>query len=146
MILKRRIRRAFVLVAMEHNEGICLLPSSDAIFLIVGVKVNHPAVPRAIGAMLPSMHRSANKKAEGLMPLRQMKEKQFLSRLMIERVGLSFLRYKPGEGASYVHRHKVQEEVFIALERSTILDGKRIFMPEGTIIRAAPEKALASTM
>jgi uncharacterized cupin superfamily protein len=80
------------------------------------------------------------------MPLRQMKEKQFLSRPMMERVGLSFLRYKPGEGASYVHRHKVQEEVFIALERSTILDGKRIFMPEGTIIRAAPEKALASTM
>ena len=50
------------------------------------------------------------------------------------------MRYKPGEGATYVHRRKVQEEVFIALKGtgSLILDGKRIPMPEGTCIRVAP--------
>jgi uncharacterized cupin superfamily protein len=45
------------------------------------------------------------------------KEKEFLSRPMgCKGVGFSFVRYKPGEGATYVHRHKVQEEVFITLK------------------------------
>ncbi len=55
-------------------------------------------------------------------------------------IGFSFVRCKPGEGATYVHRHKVQEEVFIALkgDGTIILDGKRIKMPEGTIVRVGP--------
>ena len=31
-------------------------------------------------------------------------------------IGFSLVRCKPGEGATYGHRHKVQEEVFIALK------------------------------
>jgi len=76
------------------------------------------------------------------MPVAKVKDKEFLSRRMGCRgVGFSFVRYKPGEGATYVHRHKVQEEVFITLEGtgSLILDGKRISMPEGTCIRVAPK-------
>jgi len=76
------------------------------------------------------------------MPLGRVKEKEFLSRPMgCKGVGLSFVRYKPGEGATYVHRHRVQEEVFITLRGngSIILDGKRIAMPEGTVIRVAPK-------
>jgi hypothetical protein len=76
------------------------------------------------------------------LPLSKVKEKEFLSRPMgCKGVGFSFVRYKPGEGATYVHRHKVQEEVFIALKGtgSIILDGKRISMPEGTIVRVGPK-------
>jgi len=76
-----------------------------------------------------------------VLPFNQVKEKEFLSRPMgCKGVGFSFVRYKPGEGATYVHRHKVQEEVFITLKGtgSIILDGKRISMPEGTIVRVAP--------
>lgn len=72
------------------------------------------------------------------LPLSKVKEKEFLSRpIGCTAVGFSFVRYKPGEGATYVHRHKVQEEVFITLKGtgSIILDGKRISMPEGTIVR-----------
>jgi uncharacterized cupin superfamily protein len=72
------------------------------------------------------------------MPLSKVKEKEFLSRPMgCKGIGFSFVRCKPGEGATYVHRHKVQEEVFIALkgDGTIILDGKRIKMPEGTIVR-----------
>ena len=75
------------------------------------------------------------------MPLSKVKEKEFLSRPMgCKGIGFSFVRCKPGEGATYVHRHKVQEEVFIALkgDGTIILDGKRIKMPEGTIIRVGP--------
>jgi uncharacterized cupin superfamily protein len=75
------------------------------------------------------------------MPVSQVKEKEFLSRPMgCKAVGFSFVRYKPGEGATYVHRHKVQEEVFVTLQGtgSIILDGKRIAMPEGTVIRVVP--------
>jgi uncharacterized cupin superfamily protein len=76
------------------------------------------------------------------MPLSRVKEKEFLSRPMgCKGVGFSFVRYKPGEGATYVHRHRVQEEVFVTLKGngSIILDGKRIAMPEGTVIRVAPK-------
>jgi hypothetical protein len=76
------------------------------------------------------------------LPLSKVKQKEFLSRSMgCQGVGFSFVRYKPGEGATYVHRHKVQEEVFIALQGtgSIILDGKRISMPEGTIVRVGPK-------
>jgi quercetin dioxygenase-like cupin family protein len=40
-----------------------------------------------------------------------------------------------------VHRHKLQEEVFIALKGNgtIILDGKRIEMPEGGIVRVGPK-------
>jgi len=75
------------------------------------------------------------------MPLREVKEKEFLSRPMgCKGIGFSFVRCKPGEGATYVHRHKVQEEVFIALkgEGTIILDGKRLKMPQGTIVRVGP--------
>ena len=75
------------------------------------------------------------------VPLNKVKEKEFLSRPMgCKGIGFSFVRCKPGEGATYVHRHKVQEEVFIALkgDGTIILDGKRIKMPEGTIVRVGP--------
>jgi uncharacterized cupin superfamily protein len=76
------------------------------------------------------------------LPLSKIKEKEFLSRPMgCKAVGFSFVRYKPGEGATYVHRHRVQEEVFITLKGtgSIILDGKRIAMPEGTVLRVGPK-------
>ncbi|TMA55357.1 MAG: cupin domain-containing protein [Deltaproteobacteria bacterium] len=79
--------------------------------------------------------------SKAFMPLSQVKEKEFLSRPMgCKGIGFSFVRCKPGQGATYVHRHKVQEEVFIALkgEGTIILDGKRIRMPEGTIVRVSP--------
>ena len=75
------------------------------------------------------------------MPLSKVKEKEFLSRpLGCKGVGFSFVRCKPGEGATYVHRHKVQEEVFLTVQGNgtIILDGKRIAMPEGTIVRVGP--------
>ena len=84
---------------------------------------------------------AAARYSKGFMPLNKVKEKEFLSRPMgCKGVGFSFVRYKPGEGATYVHRHKVQEEVFITLKGtgSIILDGKRIPMPEGTVIRVGP--------
>ena len=79
--------------------------------------------------------------SKAFMPLSKVKEKEFLSRPMgCKGIGFSFARCKPGEGATYVHRHKVQEEVFIALkgEGTIILDGKRIKMPQGTIVRVGP--------
>jgi len=79
--------------------------------------------------------------AKTFMPLSKVKEKEFLSRpLGCKGVGFSFVRCKPGEGATYVHRHKVQEEVFLAVRGNgtIILDGKRIAMPEGTIVRVGP--------
>lgn len=83
----------------------------------------------------------AAKYSKAFMPLSKVQEKEFLSRPMgCKGIGFSFVRCKPGEGATYVHRHKVQEEVFIALkgEGTIILDGKRIKMPEGTIVRVGP--------
>jgi len=79
--------------------------------------------------------------AKTFMPLSKVKEKEFLSRpLGCKGVGFSFVRCKPGEGANYVHRHKVQEEVFLTVQGNgtIILDGKRIAMPEGTIVRVGP--------
>lgn len=82
------------------------------------------------------------KYAKVFIPLSKVKEKEFLSRPMgCKGVGFSFVRYRPGEGATYVHRHRVQEEVFITVKgRGTIiLDGRRIAMPEGTVVRVAPK-------
>ena len=79
--------------------------------------------------------------SRAFMPLSKVKEKEFLSRPMgCKGIGFSFVRCKPGEGATYVHRHKVQEEVFIAFkgDGTIILDGRRIKMPEGTIVRVGP--------
>ena len=76
------------------------------------------------------------------LPVSKVKEKEFLSRpLGCKGVGFSFVRYKPGEGAGYVHRHRVQEEVFVTLKGAgtIILDGRRHSMPEGTIMRVAPQ-------
>ena len=76
------------------------------------------------------------------LPLDRVKEKEFLSRPMgCKGVGFSFVRYKPGEGATYVHRHRVQEEVFVTLKGtgSIILDGRRHSMPWGTIVRVSPQ-------
>ncbi len=75
------------------------------------------------------------------LPLSKVKGRHFLSRSMgCEAVGVSLMRLKPGEGASYVHRHKVQEEVFIILKGAgtILLDGRRHPMPEGTMLRVAP--------
>jgi len=74
------------------------------------------------------------------MPLSKVADKEYLSRPMGCRgVGLSYVRIKPGGGATKVHRHKVQEEVFIAIkgDGTIILDGRRIKLPEGTAIRVA---------
>ena len=75
-------------------------------------------------------------------PPDKVKEKEFLGRPMgCKGVGFSFVRYKPGGGAAYVHRHRVQEEIFIALKGtgSIILDGRRHSLPQGTIIRVSPK-------
>ena len=63
------------------------------------------------------------------MPLTNVKDKEFLSRPMgCKAVGFSYVRIKPGRGATYVHRHKFQEEVFITVkgDGTIILDCKRI--------------------
>ncbi len=76
------------------------------------------------------------------MPLKDVKDKEFLARkLDCTGVGFGLVRIKPGQGAEYVHQHEVQEEVFMTLqgEGTIILDGVRIPMPEGTIIRVSPE-------
>lgn len=76
------------------------------------------------------------------IPLSKVKEKEFLARQVGCRgVGFSLVRYKPGQGAAYVHRHRVQEEIFVTLKgRGTIiLNGRRHSMPEGTIMRVAPQ-------
>ena len=75
------------------------------------------------------------------LPLRAVKGREFLSRSMgCEGVGLSLVRFKPGEGATHFHRHRVQEELYMTLKGtgSIILDGRRHAMPEGTIVRVAP--------
>lgn len=80
--------------------------------------------------------------AKSFVPLSRIKDKEFLARPMgCKGVGFSFVRYKPGEGATYVHRHRVQEEVFITLRGtgSIILDGRRHSMPEGTVVRVSPK-------
>lgn len=80
--------------------------------------------------------------AKFYLPLSKVKKKEFLSRPMgCKAVGFSFVRYRPGGGAAYVHRHRVQEEVFITLKGtgSIILDGRRHSMPEGTIMRVSPQ-------
>jgi uncharacterized cupin superfamily protein len=89
--------------------------------------------------------------SKAFMPLSKVKEKEFMSRPMgCKGVGFTFVRYKPGEGAGHVHRHKVQEEVFVALKGTgtIILDGKRIKMPEGTVVRVGPKvwRALATIL
>lgn len=74
------------------------------------------------------------------MPINKVAEKEFLARPMgCKAVGFSYVRIKRGEGATYMHRHKVQEEVFIAMkgDGTIILDAKRIKMPEGPAIRVA---------
>ena len=79
--------------------------------------------------------------SRAFMSLSKVKEKEFLSRPMgCKGIAFSFVRCKRGECATHGHRHKVQEEVFIALkgDGTIILDGKRIKMPEGTIIRVGP--------
>jgi uncharacterized cupin superfamily protein len=76
------------------------------------------------------------------IPLSKVKEKEFLARRMgCKGVGFSFVRYRPGKGAGYVHRHRVQEEVFITIKGkgTIILDGRRHSMPQGTIVRGAPQ-------
>ena len=75
------------------------------------------------------------------LPLGKVKGREFLARAMgCQGVGVSLMRLKPGEGASYVHRHKVQEEVFIILKGTgtILLDGRRHSLPEGTMVRVAP--------
>ena len=77
-----------------------------------------------------------------VLSLSDVKDKEFMSRpIGCTAVGFSFVRYKPGEGATYVHRHKVQEEVFITLRGAgtLILDDERISMPEGTMVRVGAE-------
>ena len=79
--------------------------------------------------------------AKLFVPLSKVKAKEFLSRPMgCKGVGFSFVRYKPGAGATYVHRHRVQEEVFATLKGTgtIVLDGRRHSMPQGTIVRVAP--------
>ena len=79
--------------------------------------------------------------AKLFVPLSKIKEKEFLSRPMgCKGVGFSFVRYKPGAGATYVHRHRVQEEVFATLKGTgtIVLDGRRHSMPQGTIVRVSP--------
>ena len=78
---------------------------------------------------------------KGFLPLSKVKEKEFLSRRMgYKGVGFSFVRYKPGEGATYVHRNKLQEEIFITLRGGRV----RLFGREadvdarGTMIRVGP--------
>ncbi len=75
------------------------------------------------------------------LPLGNVKGREFLARTLgCKGVGVSLMRLKPGEGASYVHRHKVQEEVFITLKGTgtILLDGRRHSMPAGTMVRVAP--------
>lgn len=76
------------------------------------------------------------------MPPSKVREKEYLSRRMgCKGVGFSLVRYKPGQGAGHIHRHRVQEEIVMALKGtgSIILDGRRHSVPEGTIVRIPPQ-------
>ncbi len=80
--------------------------------------------------------------AKYFMPLNKVREKEFLARRMgCKGVGFSLVRYKPGQGAGYVHRHRVQEEIIMTLKGtgSIILDGRRHSMPQWTIVRVPPQ-------
>jgi uncharacterized cupin superfamily protein len=84
---------------------------------------------------------AAAKYTKAFMPLGKVKEKEFLSRPMgCKAVGFSLVRYKPDESATYVHRHKVQEEVFITFAGNGFdyLGRKANFDARGNIIRVAP--------
>ena len=86
--------------------------------------------------------------AKTSLRLSDVQDKAFMSRSMgCTAVGFSFVRYKPGEGATYMHRHEVQEEVFISLQGTgtLILDDERIAMPEGTMVRVGPTVYRAHT-
>ena len=75
------------------------------------------------------------------LPLSKVKGRHFLSRPMdCKAVGMSLVRFKPGEGGPFLHRHKVQEEVYMTLKGTgtIILDGRRHPMPEGTVVRVSP--------
>ena len=75
---------------------------------------------------------AAARYTKGFIPLNKVKEKEFLSRPMgCKGVGFSFVRYKPGEGATYVHRHKVQEEVFITLQGTGSIIGREAYFDAG---------------
>jgi uncharacterized cupin superfamily protein len=71
----------------------------------------------------------------------ELRKRSFITPYRLQRRGFGFVRCKPGEGATYVHRQEPQEEVFITLKGtgSIVLDGKRISMPGGTMIRIAPK-------
>ncbi|HWP59120.1 MAG TPA: cupin domain-containing protein [Candidatus Acidoferrales bacterium] len=76
------------------------------------------------------------------LPLGEVTEKHYLARTLgCTGVGFSFVRYKPGQGGGHMHRHEVQEEIFATLKGNgtIIIDGERIPMPEGTIVRVSPE-------
>jgi hypothetical protein len=84
---------------------------------------------------------AAAKYTKAFMPLVKVKEKEFLSRPMgCRAVGFSLVRYKPGEGAAYVHRHKVQEECsLLCRERvRSSWTGSAFRCPREPIIRVAP--------
>jgi uncharacterized cupin superfamily protein len=75
-------------------------------------------------------------------PLNKVREKEFLGRrLGCKALGFSLIRYKPGEGSAFVHRHRVQEEIFMTLKGTgtIVLDGRRHAMPEGTVVRVSPK-------
>lgn len=83
----------------------------------------------------------ATKYKKLFLPLSKVKGRNFISRPMgCSAVGMSFVRFKPGEGGAFLHRHKVQEEVYMTLKGrgSIILDGRRHPMPEGTVVRVSP--------
>ena len=61
------------------------------------------------------------------MPLSKVKEKEFLSRPMgCKGIGFSFVRCKPGEGATYVHRHKCRKR-YLSRSRETVRCEQRRF-------------------
>ena len=76
------------------------------------------------------------------LPLSKVKGREILARRIgCKGVGFSLVRFKPGQGAEFVHRHKSQEEIYMALQGkgSVVLDGRRHSMPEGTILRVSPK-------
>jgi hypothetical protein len=76
------------------------------------------------------------------LPLSQVKEKEFLLRSRAcKGVGLQLSPLQVRRGATYVHHKVAGRGIYLSLQEtgSIIFHGKRISMPEGTMVRVAPK-------
>lgn len=61
--------------------------------------------------------------------------------LELHAVGIGLIRLPPGQGYTFTHQHKEQEEVYVVMGGSGVMliDGALIPLQRGDVVRAAPE-------